>query len=131
MFEKRKVIVLAVYKQDAAERRIVALKLKTDELDGVRSLAEHVARYPSATPARECVAQGCASTWRALCRSCRRVAFVLCRWTRFRLCRTMKGLRSSTEGCSLTTFMLTLPGGIITLGGGWAWQFHELEACMD
>ena len=36
VFEKRKVIVLAVYKQDAAERRIVALKLKTDELDGVR-----------------------------------------------------------------------------------------------
>ena len=72
VFEKRKVIVLAVYKQDAAERRIVALKLKTDELDGVRSLAEHVARSPSATPARECVAQGCASTWRALCRLCRR-----------------------------------------------------------
>ena len=128
VFEKRKTIVLAVYKQDAAERRIVALKLKTDELDGVRSLAEHVARSPSAMPARECVAQGCASTWRALCRLCRRVAFVLCRWTRFRLGRTMKGLRSCTKGCS---FMLTLPGGILTLGGYWAWQFHELEACMD
>ena len=60
VFEKRKVIVLAVYKQDAAERRIVALKLKTDELDGVRSLAEHVARSRSARPARESVAQGCA-----------------------------------------------------------------------
>ena len=74
VFEKRKAIVIAVYKQDAAERqqRIVALKLKTDELDGVRSLAEHVARSRSARPARESVAQGCAimaciGTLRAVC----------------------------------------------------------------
>ena len=61
VFEKRKAIVLAVYKQVQVERqrRIVAMKMKTDELDGVRSLAENVARSPSATPARECVAQGC------------------------------------------------------------------------
>ena len=74
VFEKRTATLLAVYKEDAAERqrRIVAMKMKTDELDGVRSLAEHVARSPSATPARECVAQGCASTWRALCRLCSR-----------------------------------------------------------
>ena len=62
VFEKRKAIVLAVYKQVDVERqrRIVAMKMKTDELDGVRSLAEHVARSRSARPARESVAQGCA-----------------------------------------------------------------------
>ena len=75
VFEKRKAIVLAVYKQVDVERqrRIVAMKMKTDELDGVRSLAEHVARSPSATPARECVAQGCALELRALAR----VAFLV------------------------------------------------------
>ena len=74
VFEKRTATLLAVYKEDAAERqrRIVAMKMKTDDLNGVRSLAEHVARSPSATPAREGVAQGCASTWRALCRLCSR-----------------------------------------------------------
>ena len=40
VFEKRTAAVLAVYKEDATERqrRIVAMKMKTDELDGVRSL---------------------------------------------------------------------------------------------
>ena len=45
---------------------MVAMKLKTDEVDGVHALAEHVARSRSAKPAREFVAQGCALTWCAL-----------------------------------------------------------------
>ena len=67
VFEKRKAVVLAVYKRDAAERqrRIVAMTLKTNELAGVIALAEHVARSRSAKHAREFVAQGCALTWRA------------------------------------------------------------------
>ena len=38
VFEKRTATLLAVYKEDAAERqrRIVAMKMKTDELVGVR-----------------------------------------------------------------------------------------------
>ena len=39
VFEKRTATLLAVYKEDAAERqrRIVAMKMKTDDLKGVRS----------------------------------------------------------------------------------------------
>ena len=62
MFEKRKAIVLAVYKQDVAERQrhIVAMRLQTDKLGDVHALVEQVARSGSAKAAREVVAQRCA-----------------------------------------------------------------------
>ena len=45
VFEKRKAIILAVYKQDVAEhrRRCLAMKLQTDKLGDVQALVEQVA----------------------------------------------------------------------------------------
>ena len=70
MFEKRKAIVLAVYKQDVAERQrhIVAMGLQTDNLGDVHALVEQVACSRSAKAAPEVVAPGCALAWRALAR---------------------------------------------------------------
>ena len=70
----RKAIVLAVYKQDIAERQrhIVAMRLHTDKLGDVHALVEQVACSRSAKAAPEIVAQGCALAWfaLALARSC-------------------------------------------------------------
>jgi len=55
VFEKRKSIVMAIFKQDAAERsrRIVAMKDKSCNLSGVREPVEQVARSRSAAAAHE------------------------------------------------------------------------------
>ena len=70
MFEKRKAIVLAVYKQDIAERQrhIVAMRLQTDNLGDVHALVEQVACSRSAKAASDAVARGCACESGALAR---------------------------------------------------------------
>ena len=61
-------VVLAAYKQDVTERqrRIVAMRLQTDELSDVYALVEQVACSWSAKAAPEVMAQGCALACRAL-----------------------------------------------------------------